>query len=103
MTPEELDDAVAQEAATTAEAARDSESLDEDNLLKPKFVRKVLDALEAGDTARVYELVEPLHPADIADLFELTEQDERLPLARAIQDLMSVEVIAELKTMSARL
>jgi magnesium transporter len=96
MTPEELEDAVKHEAADAAEASRESESLDEDNLLKPKFVRKVLDALDAGDTARVYELVEPLHPADIADLFELAEQDERLPLARAIQDLMSVEVIAEL-------
>jgi Mg/Co/Ni transporter MgtE len=35
-------------------------------------------------------------PADIADLFELTDEDERLALAKAINDLMSVEVIAEL-------
>lgn len=96
MNPEELDDAVTQDAAPAADAARESESLDEDNLLKPEFVRSVLEALAAGDNARVYELVEPLHPADIADLFELADQDERLPLARAIQDLMSVDVFAEL-------
>jgi len=96
MNPEDLDEAAIRDAAAAAEPARASESLDEDNLLKPEFVRSVLDALDQGDRARVYELVEPLHPADIADLFELAEQDERLPLARAISDLMSVEVIAEL-------
>lgn len=96
MNPEDLDVTATRDAAAAAEPARGNESLDEDNVLKPEFVRSVLDALDEGDTARVYELVEPLHPADIADLFELTDQDERLPLARAISDLMSVEVIAEL-------
>jgi magnesium transporter len=56
----------------------------------------VRDALRAGESDAVYELVEPLHPADIADLFELTDEDERLELAKAIRDLMGVEVIAEL-------
>uniref|UniRef100_UPI00403F3FB4 magnesium transporter n=1 Tax=Novosphingobium sp. ZN18A2 TaxID=3079861 RepID=UPI00403F3FB4 len=75
---------------------RNSESLDEENTLKASFVRKVVEALEEGDTGAVYDLVEPLHPADIADLFELVEADERPALARAITDLMSSEVIAEL-------
>jgi magnesium transporter len=96
MNPEELDDTVTQEAEAAADTARESESLDEDNRLKPEFVRNVLDALEEGESERVYRLVEPLHPADIADLFELIDNDQRLPLARAIQDLMGVEVIAEL-------
>jgi magnesium transporter len=55
--------------------------LDEENRLKPEFVRAVEDALEARDEGRVYELVEPLHPADIADLFELLDHDERAGLA----------------------
>lgn len=69
---------------------------DEENRLKPGFVRQVQDSLRDGDGATTYELVEPLHPADIADLFELLERDERGPLAAAITDLMSGEVIAEL-------
>jgi magnesium transporter len=53
----------------------EDDELDEDNLLKPRFVDSVAAALEQGDEARAYELVEPLHPADIADLFELLERD----------------------------
>jgi magnesium transporter len=83
------------ELETDAARAEDEE-LDEDNLLKPQFVDSVIDALEARDHGRAYELVEPLHPADIADLFELLERDQRRELAAAITDLMTHEVIAEL-------
>ena len=80
-----------------AEPSRHAESLDEeDNTLRPGFVRKVADALERGEHETVYNLVEPLHPADIADLFELIDQDDRVTLARAINDLMGGEVLAEL-------
>ncbi|TYC87494.1 magnesium transporter [Novosphingobium sp. BW1] len=78
------------------EPETESESLDEDNRLKADYVRAVKDALWEEDFDRVYELVEPLHPADIADLFELVDADERPVLARSIRDLMGVEVIAEL-------
>ncbi len=74
----------------------EDEELDEDNLLRHSFVSSVVDALEAQDHGRAYELVEPLHPADIADLFELLERDQRPRLAAAITDLMTHEVIAEL-------
>ena len=69
---------------------------DEDNRLKPGYVRSVVEALDAADKSRVYDLVEPLHPADVADLFELLDADERPRLAAAITDLLSGEVIAEL-------
>lgn len=72
------------------------DSLDEENTLTRSFVRKVREALGEGATDRVYELVEPLHPADVADLFELIEADERPALAKAITDLMGSEVFAEL-------
>src|SRR5688500_12024625 len=74
----------------------DATQLDEDNHLKREFVDAVSDALEARDQSRAYELVEPLHPADIADLFELLGRDERPRLALAITDLMTADVIAEL-------
>lgn len=97
MSETDLKDTLPDEEALAAEAdTLESESLDEDNRLKPEFVRNVKDALDEEDFDRVYDLVEPLHPADVADLFELIDADERLPLARAIRDLMGVEVIAEL-------
>ncbi|UVI38114.1 magnesium transporter [Qipengyuania spongiae] len=74
----------------------DDERHDEDNILKPEFVNKVEDALEDGDSERAYELVEPLHPADVADLLELLDREERRQLAAAITDLMTSEVVAEL-------
>lgn len=70
--------------------------LDEDNRLRPAFVQSVRSALAQDDPGRAYELVEPLHPADIADLIELFERDERRQLAIALSDLISGEVIAEL-------
>ena len=87
MTSEEPDDAVLEKADQAADAPVENESLDEENRLKSEFVRDVREALRDGDGDRVYELVEPLHTADIADLFELTDEDDRLPLARAIRDL----------------
>ena len=70
--------------------------LDEDDRLKPEYVRAVLDAVEAGDADGARALVEPLHPADIADLFELTPGDERAGLAHAIADLLDGDVFAEM-------
>ncbi|WP_170011714.1 magnesium transporter [Pontixanthobacter rizhaonensis] len=74
----------------------DDERLDEENTLKADYVRNVRGLLDAGDKGGVYDLVEPLHPADIADLFELCDENERRDLAVAITDLMSSDVIAEL-------
>jgi magnesium transporter len=79
-----------------AELADASTSLDEDNRLLPGFVDQVCEALDAGDDEAAYDLVEPLHPADIADLFELVERDYRGPLARAITDLLGADVLTEL-------
>jgi len=88
---------VVTEAPAFTEPARNAESLDdEDNTLRPSFIRRVTEALDAEDQETVYNLVEPLHPADIADLFELIGSDYRVDLARAINDLLGSEVIAEL-------
>jgi magnesium transporter len=69
---------------------------DEDDNLKSAFVREVLDAAAAGDGQRVRALASPLHPADIADLFEQAPSDAREGLAEALADLLDSDVIAEL-------
>ena len=99
MNPEDYDDRLidsATMAATESRAQDSSDRFDDDNRLKPDFIRRISEALARDETDQVYDLVEPLHPADIADLFELIGRDQRRPLARAISDLMGVEVIAEL-------
>jgi len=74
----------------------DDERHDQENRLKPEYVAAVRAALDEGDKGTVYDLVEPLHPADTADLIELLDRGEREELASAITDLMTVEVVAEL-------
>ncbi|QPQ54695.1 magnesium transporter [Allosphingosinicella flava] len=72
------------------------EQLDEDDRLKPEFVRNVIDRVEAGDAAGARELVEPLHPADVADLFELVSPEQRRALAAAVADLLDGDVFSEM-------
>jgi len=71
-------------------------SLDEDDRMKPEFVSAVLGHVEAGNDEAARALVAPLHPADIADLFELAPADKRRKLAYALADLLDGDVIAEL-------
>ncbi len=97
----EQDSLLVVDAPTPDEGARpddrvDDERHDEENRLKPGYVRSVRDALAEEDYSTVYDLVEPLHPADIADLIELFDPDERRDFASAVTDLMSSDVIAEL-------
>ncbi|MBJ7379021.1 MAG: magnesium transporter, partial [Sphingobium sp.] len=70
--------------------------LDEDDRLKPEFLSSVLDAVEDGDSETARDLVSPLHPADIADLLELTPSDRRADVASALGDLVGAEVLSEL-------
>ncbi|PBN44637.1 magnesium transporter [Sphingobium sp. D43FB] len=69
---------------------------DEDDRLRPEYVNAVLDAVEDGDAERARDLVSPLHPADIADLLELTPADRRGAVAAALGDLVGAEVLSEL-------
>ncbi len=69
---------------------------DEDDRLTPDFVDAVIEQVEAGDAAAARSLVEPLHPADIADLFELAPADQRQPLAATLAELLDGEVLAEM-------
>ena len=83
-------------APVEPEAVVDTRQLDEDDRLKPEFVAAVLSAVAAGDVEAACQLVEPLHPADIADLFELTPEDRRKELAAAVSGLLDADVFAEM-------
>jgi magnesium transporter len=74
----------------------DAGIMDREDRLKPAFVERVLDAVEAGDDATARALVEPLHPADIADLIELARADERDGLVAALAGIVDADVLAEM-------
>jgi magnesium transporter len=68
----------------------------EKDRLSGDFVNEVIDGLDAGDTGAVEALVEPLHNADIADLFELLETGRRHQLAAMLGERIDGEVLAEM-------
>jgi len=70
--------------------------MDEETNLRSEFVDKVLDAVEAGDDETARRLVQPLHPADVADLIELARSDEREGLVKALAGIVSPDVLAEM-------
>ncbi|MEM7780552.1 MAG: magnesium transporter [Pseudomonadota bacterium] len=94
--PALLDDDTLAEEEGRPDDRMDDARHDEENRLKPEYVDAVREALEEGDNTAVHDLVEPLHPADIADLIELIGEDDRDGFAAAITDLMTPEVVAEL-------
>jgi magnesium transporter len=78
------------------QAEPDDRVMDEEDRLRPEFVRQVLDAVATGDVTTARELVEPLHPADVADLIELARADERDGLVTALGLIVDADVIAEM-------
>ncbi len=81
----------ADEAVAIAEPSHDK-----DNRLTRDFVDTVVERVEEGDDEGARALVRPLHPADIADLFELARHEARGPLATALAELLDGEVLAEM-------
>ena len=92
MSDSDLETSEKEAVAAPAEETR----LDEDDRLRHEYVDEVLAKLEAGDAEGVRALVEPLHPADVADLFELVDREERRALAAALADLLDGDVLAEM-------
>ena len=74
----------------------DNSVMDAETRLRPEFVDRVLDAVEAGDDETARKLVEPLHPADVADLIELARRDEREGLVKALAGIVDADVLAEM-------
>jgi len=72
------------------------ERMDEDDRLKPEFVQDVMELVHAGEADAARARVEPLHPADLADLFELVDSDDRRALAAALADMLDADVLAEM-------
>jgi magnesium transporter len=84
------------DAPAAAPPSASQRAMDAEDRLRPEFVDKVLDAVDAGDDVTARALVEPLHPADVADLIELAARDEREGLVKALAGIVDADVLAEM-------
>ena len=65
--------------------------------LTPEIIEAMVEALRAGDRERVQKIVEDLlYPADVADLIEHLEPDDRGRLVAAMRGRLDPEVLPEL-------
>jgi magnesium transporter len=69
---------------------------DESGSLNPEFVDAVKNLLAAANAKRLNELLEEVHPADLADVIEVLEPDERRLLITMLGRHFNVEALAEL-------
>lgn len=81
-----------------AEAGDETEEREEDVYdLDRATVEAVLDAVELGDAARVTELLDPLHAADIADILEQIGPDDRRALIALWSGQIDGDILSELE------
>ncbi len=78
-----------------AQAAPEDDTED-DYALRNKVVAAAIDATVAGDRARLTEVFEPLHPADIADLLEQVDAEDRTAILRLAGDYIDGEILSEI-------
>jgi magnesium transporter len=71
-------------------------SHDDEDRLTPDFIEAVVNHVEAGEDQAARDLVAPLHPADVADLFELVPSDVRRPLAMVLAEKLDGDVLSEM-------
>ena len=74
----------------------DESQTDEDRYeLDHATVRAINEAAQAGDADRLSALMEPLHAADIADLLEQVDREERVQILKLFGAGMDGEILSE--------
>jgi len=81
-----------------AQEALEDFALQDDYALNPEYVEQVIDAADRGDEARLRELVEALHPADVADLMGFLSPAYREALIPLLAPGDLAEILTELDT-----
>lgn len=85
-----------QTATLDPDVIEDHAALDEDYVLTPGFVEKVVDAADDGDGMRLRSLLEDLHPADVADLMGFLTAEHRAVVVLWLPPELLAETLPEL-------
>ena len=92
-----IDEDIASHAGPEAAAEAASEvAADETYDLDPELIFAVEEALAESDASKIEALVDPLHPADVADLIEYLTTDERHLLLDIVGGKMEPETLTYL-------
>ena len=65
-------------------------------LVSAEFMAEVINALNVQDKEQINFLIDPLHSADVADIFEQLNENDRKLLASFIGSQMEPDVLSEL-------
>lgn len=71
-------------------------ALNDDYALNPRYISLVIDAADRGDGMRLRELLDALHPADVADLLGFLSEDYREQIIPWIPSRAMGDLLAEL-------
>lgn len=80
----------------TDKIERPDDETEDDYALRNQVVASAVDAAEANDRVRLIEVLEPLHPADIADLLEQVGSDDRVRILQLASDYIDGEILSEI-------
>ncbi|GIX15734.1 MAG: magnesium transporter MgtE [Paracoccaceae bacterium] len=78
------------------DAEREGEGRRDEAVVNAELIASVREALEAGDRAALLAQLAPLHAADIADLLEHLDDEDRIALIRLWGDDLDPDVLTEL-------
>src|SRR4051794_19802474 len=71
-------------------------ALSDDYVLNPQYAKMVMEAADRGDVVRLKELMEALHPADVADLMGFLTAEYREEVIPCLPPDTLPEILSEL-------
>ena len=75
---------------------RPEDETEDDYALRDRVVAAAVEASKSGERALLEEVLEPLHPADIADLLEQVEPEDRTAILKLAGDYIDGEILSEI-------
>lgn len=84
------------ESERTADEAAAAEEAEAGYGLTPDIEEDLVEALDAGNIERARELIEPLHVADVADILERVDDDDRDVLVDILREDFHPDILVEL-------
>ncbi|MEZ5895482.1 MAG: magnesium transporter [Parvularculaceae bacterium] len=85
-----------EEISSSAPPPDEPDAREEEKTLAELHVDDLVNAVEAQDASRIETLFNELHPADIADLIGLLDEENRAALIQILKGSLPAEVLAEL-------